>query len=269
MCSTPSSFATRGLGTRLRARRASAAWCADPADRRTVRRRGPCRARVSCSSSMPPGSPSTRRQQCLAARAQGGVVATARHARWPGWCGPASSRRPVRRPGSSSGTKTSSKNTSLNSASPVISRSGRMSRPLFLHVDQEVGQALVLGDVGVGAGEADAPVARRVPSTSTPSGPATSSHRRPWWPWCSGRRGRSRRRARRRAGTRRCRRAVTAGTKPGKLLFAAVRDERGTTQLPMIMSCGLSVGRAQFLGDHELATASAPLPHGAVRCGAV
>ena len=57
----------------------------------------------------------------------------------------------------SSGTNTSSRNTSLNSASPVICTSGRTSMPGRRHVDDEVGDALVLGHVGVGAGQADAP----------------------------------------------------------------------------------------------------------------
>ena len=61
----------------------------------------------------------------------------------------------------SSGTKQSSKKTSLNRAAPVISRSGRTSMPGRVHVDQEVGDAPVLGHVGVGPGQADAPVGPR------------------------------------------------------------------------------------------------------------
>ena len=92
-----------------------------------------------------------------------------RPARWPAWCGPAASRRPSSPTTQSSGTNTSSRNTSLNSASPVISRSGRTSMPGAAHVDQEVGDALVLGRVRVGAGQADRPVRLAGPATSTPS----------------------------------------------------------------------------------------------------
>ena len=58
----------------------------------------------------------------------------------------------------SSGTNTSAKNTSLNSDSSVIWRSGRTSTPGVAHVDDEVRDALVLRRVGIGAGEAHAPV---------------------------------------------------------------------------------------------------------------
>ena len=58
----------------------------------------------------------------------------------------------------SSGTNTSAKNTSLNSDSSVIWRSGRTSTPGGAHVDDEVRDALLLRHVGVGAGEAHAPV---------------------------------------------------------------------------------------------------------------
>ena len=57
---------------------------------------------------------------------------------------------------STSGMRASVKNTSLNSASPVIWCSGRTSTPGRVHVDQEAGDALVLGDLGVGAGEEQA-----------------------------------------------------------------------------------------------------------------
>ena len=58
-----------------------------------------------------------------------------------------------------SGTRTSVKNTSLKLAPPVIWRSGRISTPGRLHVDDEAGEALVLGQVGVGAGDDLADVA--------------------------------------------------------------------------------------------------------------
>ena len=48
----------------------------------------------------------------------------------------------------SSGIRTSERNTSLNSASPVIWRSGRISTPGSLHRRQEVRQARVLGHLG-------------------------------------------------------------------------------------------------------------------------
>ena len=70
------------------------------------------------------------------------------------WSRPASPGRP--RPSRlASGTRTSVRNTSLNSASPVIWRSGRISTPGCGHVEQEVGQASVLGHVRVGAGDQD------------------------------------------------------------------------------------------------------------------
>ena len=47
-----------------------------------------------------------------------------------------------------------------------------------LHVDDEVGDALVLRRVGVGAGEADPPPRRTARTTSTPSGPRAASRRR-------------------------------------------------------------------------------------------
>ena len=50
-----------------------------------------------------------------------------------------------------SGMRTSVKKTSLNSASPVIWKSGRTSTPGRLHVDEEGRHPLVLGHVGVGA----------------------------------------------------------------------------------------------------------------------
>ena len=57
-----------------------------------------------------------------------------------------------------SGTTASSMNTSLNMAWPVISTSGPDLDALLVHVDAEVGDALVLGDVGVGAGDEHAQV---------------------------------------------------------------------------------------------------------------
>ena len=57
-----------------------------------------------------------------------------------------------------SGMRASSMNSSLNSASPVIWRSGRTWTLVLLHVHQEVGEALVLGRVRVGAGDEHAPL---------------------------------------------------------------------------------------------------------------
>ena len=55
-------------------------------------------------------------------------------------------------------TRTLSKKTSLNSASPVICLSGFTVTPGVLHVEQEVRDALVLGRVGIGAGQQHHPV---------------------------------------------------------------------------------------------------------------
>ena len=70
----------------------------------------------------------------------------------------------------SSGTNTSSRKTSLKSASPVISRSGRTSTPGERHVDQEVGDPVVPGRRRVGAGDADAPRRPAWPARSRSSG---------------------------------------------------------------------------------------------------
>ena len=66
----------------------------------------------------------------------------------------ATAQPPLRSPMiASSPTRASVRNTSLNIARPVISRSGRTSMPGLVHVDREVRDALVLGHVGVGAGD--------------------------------------------------------------------------------------------------------------------
>ncbi len=52
-----------------------------------------------------------------------------------------------------SGTRAPSRNTSLKSTSPPMCRSGRTSTPRLAQVDQEVGDALPLGHVGVGPGQ--------------------------------------------------------------------------------------------------------------------
>ena len=52
----------------------------------------------------------------------------------------------------------SSRNTSLNMAWPVISTQRADLDALLVHVDAEVGDALVLGHVGVGAGDEHAEV---------------------------------------------------------------------------------------------------------------
>ena len=58
----------------------------------------------------------------------------------------------------STGIRASSMNSSLNSASPVIWTSGRISTPVLLHVHQEVGEPAVLGRVRVRAREQHAPL---------------------------------------------------------------------------------------------------------------
>ena len=59
---------------------------------------------------------------------------------------------------SSSRTRTSVRNTSLNIERPVISLSGRMSTPGWCTSQHEVGDPLVLRDVGIGAGQEHADV---------------------------------------------------------------------------------------------------------------
>ena len=58
-----------------------------------------------------------------------------------------------RRPGSSTGTRTSSRNTSQKWLSPSMVRIGRTSTPGLVHVEDQPGDALVLRRVGVGAHE--------------------------------------------------------------------------------------------------------------------
>ncbi len=94
-----------------------------------------------------------------------------RPARWPAWCGPAASRRRPRRPRTRRARRRSSRKTSLNTASPVSSRSGRTSMPGARHVDEEVGDALVLRGVRVRCG----------PGRS-PSRPAWASEVHTFWP---------------------------------------------------------------------------------------
>ena len=69
-----------------------------------------------------------------------------------------------------SGVMASSRKTSLNMAWPVISTSGPDLDALLVHVDGEVGDALVLGHVGVGAGDEHARGRRPGRRRSTPSG---------------------------------------------------------------------------------------------------
>ena len=77
--------------------------------------------------------------------------------------------------------RTSVRKTSLNSASPVICRSGRTSTPGRGHVADEVGDALVLGHARVGAGEQDRPprlVRHRGPDLLTGDDPVVAvAHR--------------------------------------------------------------------------------------------
>ena len=88
-------------------------------------------------------------------------------------------RPPMR---SLSGTRASSRNTSLNMAWPVISPSGRIVDAGLVHVDGEVGDALVLGHVGVGAGDEHAEVgdlAARGPHLLTVDDPLVAVAARP------------------------------------------------------------------------------------------
>ena len=155
-------------------RRASAAWSA----RRAASRPSPAR---------PHGRPATRSAGEAAAR----PASTARSTLTPSLL-PAIATRSLASvvrasvqpsPGSpttqSSGTNTSSRKTSLNIASPVISRSGRTSMPAAVMSTQEVGDALVLRGVRVGARQADRPVGLAGPATSTPSGRSAATRPRP------------------------------------------------------------------------------------------
>ena len=67
------------------------------------------------------------------------------------------------------GTRASLKNTSLNSASPVICTQRPHLDAGLLHVDDEVAEALVLGHVGVGAARAASRTWRGARAWSTPS----------------------------------------------------------------------------------------------------
>ena len=71
---------------------------------------------------------------------------------------------------SASGMRASVKYTSLNSASPVIWRSGRTSTPGAVHVDDERGEPGVLDGLGIGAHDEQAPAGDVGRAWSTPSG---------------------------------------------------------------------------------------------------
>ena len=72
-------------------------------------------------------------------------------ARWSAPPCPRPNPRATVRAGASAGSRTSVKNTSSNSASPVICLRGRTSMPAQVHGAEEERDALVLGGVGVGA----------------------------------------------------------------------------------------------------------------------
>ena len=193
-------------------------------DRLAARRR---RRRRSCCSS-----------PCRRARSR----ASCARARQP------SCSRPTRQ---SSGTNTSSKNTSLNIAWPVSSRSGRMSMPGRLHVDHEARDAVVLRPLGVGARQADAPVGllgHRRPHLLAVQQPAAFDARRP----------------------RRERREVGAGARlaeelapadlaaqrrhdPALLLLRRCRStiRFGSAHAPTPMFGRVHLGGAELLVDHE------------------
>ena len=137
------------------ARRGSAASRACRAGPPPSPRRRPGRCRCAARSRRPrrrraaarPARPSRRaREPAIATRSLASVVR-------------ASFQPPSTSPTThSSGTKTSSRKTSLNISSPVSSRSGRMSMPVAGHVDEEVGDPRVLLHVGVRPRQADPPV---------------------------------------------------------------------------------------------------------------
>ena len=125
--------------TSARAHSASSRWCSSGCGARGAGARPPRRSR-SCPLPWAP------RGSCRS-----------RPARSSAWRWRPSSRRrrsPIRL---ASGTRTSVRNTSLNSASPVIWRSGRTSTPGSVMSQREVGEPGVLGHVRVGAGHAAAP----------------------------------------------------------------------------------------------------------------
>ena len=80
---------------------------------------------------------------------------------------PRPARRSCRRPGHGRRRRCTSPNSVVM---PLIMRSGRCSMPGWSHRHRERGDALVLGDVGVGAGEHEAPVGHVGVARSTPCG---------------------------------------------------------------------------------------------------
>ena len=128
----------------------------------------------------------------------------------------------------SSGTKTSSKNTSLNSASPGDLHERPDLDARRLHVDDEVGDPLVLRELGIGAGEADAPprelrVAR--PHLLAVEHPPALDRRAPW---CAATRGRDPA-----SGSLKSWHQISLGVEdrrepPQLLLVGAVREQRRT-----------------------------------------
>ena len=140
--------------------------------------------------------------------------------------------------------------------------------PRRSHVDQEVGDALVLGHVGIGAGQADAPCRPAAPPRSTPSGRRATTRPRPGWPGCD--------------------RAARSEPAPGSLnSWHQSNSPRrvGPTQrsvcsgVPWAMMVGSAQAATARLGRRRPASAQtwsitscstgpASRPHGAGQCGA-
>ena len=124
------------------------------------------------------------------------------------------------------GQRASVKNTSLNSESPVIILIGRTSTPGWSIGHEQERDALVLGRVGVGAGQHEDPVgevAGRRPDLLAVDDPLVAVEHRPGTRGC---RGRSRRWARSSPGTRGPRPRGSAGRKCALLLVGAPLQDR-------------------------------------------
>ena len=163
-CSTPSNLRTLDSGPGSAPRMARAPSCASRAPRATAPRRAarrPRRPRPGRRTSTMPSSISTPNPNDepdpIDTRSFASVV---RAARQPSLTAPTTQ---------SSGTNTSDRNTSLNMAKPVSSRSGRMSMPSLVMSTQKQVMPSCFGDGRDRCGRGRCPSPTPWPSSSTPS----------------------------------------------------------------------------------------------------
>ena len=164
---TPTSFSTLDSGSGSLAADRTAGSPRRPSAL-AVRRGRPPRHRRRARTSSPADSPrAPRRARSTLTPKELSLIATRSLARVVRASGQPPSTSPTTQ---SSGTKTPSRKTSLNSASPVSSRSGRIvdARRWACRRGSSV-MPLCCGASGFGAGQADGPVRLARPPRSTPS----------------------------------------------------------------------------------------------------